>query len=292
MDESAKSQDFFEDDNTVAIGNRYTTTRIKSRSFLSNISYVTINKEDYYNENFIVDVYLIITKNVNPFSLDRKLADKNKHKMIYMLWKECMPAKFYRHICKEKNFLYLNGKNVLQTKVFEIITNFINESDDNFKALRNNLSSYKNIFQYLYSNVFPKIYCSTKKRGFDLKSNFHIIFKTYKDKKKLETSLGKNPENYETVRNETNMYEQKPINVDDFNEVEEKLVKERVEKQRQKTRDVAEKNKLLRKKQKQEEDKVKEKQMWERLSELNKEFSNIRQSKKNSKRMLESIIKM
>ena len=140
--------------------------------------------------------------------------------------------------------------------------------------------------------MFPKIYCSTKKRGFDLKSNFHIIFKTYKDKKKLETSLGKNPENYETVRNETNMYEQKPINVDDFNEVEEKLVKERVEKQRQKTRDVAEKNKLLRKKQKQEEDKVKEKQMWERLSELNKEFSNIRQSKKNSKRMLESIIKM
>ena len=80
--------------------------------------------------------------------------------------------------------------------------------------------------------MFPKIYCSTKKRGFDLKSNFHIIFKTYKDKKKLETSLGKNPENYETVRNETNMYEQKPVNVDDFNEVEEKLVKERVEKQR------------------------------------------------------------
>ena len=83
-----------------------------------------------------------------------------------------------------------------------------------------------------------------------------------------------------------------PINIDDFKEVEEKLVKERVKKQRQKRRDVAEKNKLLRKKQKQEQDKVKEKQMWERLSELNKEFSDIRQSKKNSKRMSESIIKM
>ena len=121
-----------------------------------------------------------------------------------------MPAKSYRHICKEKNFLYLNCKNMLKPKVLEIITNFINESDDNFKALRNNLFSYKNIFQYLYSNVFPKIYCSTKKRDFDLKSNFHIIFKTCKDKKKLETSLGKNPESYGTVRNETNMYEQKP----------------------------------------------------------------------------------
>ena len=92
--------------------------------------------------------------------------------MIYMLWKECMPAKFYRHICKEKNFLYLNSKNVLQPKLLEIIIDFINERDDNFKAFRKNLSSYKNIFQYVYSNVFPEIYCSTEKRGFDLKSNF------------------------------------------------------------------------------------------------------------------------
>ena len=83
-------------------------------------------------------------------------------------------------------------------------------------------------------------------RGFDLKSNFRIIFKTYKDKRQLESSLGKNPENYETVPNETNIYEQKPINVDDFNEVEEKEVKERVEKQ--KRREVAEKSKLLKKK--------------------------------------------
>ena len=83
-------------------------------------------------------------------------------------------------------------------------------------------------------------------RGFDLKSNFRIIFKTYKDKRQLESSLGKNPENYETIPNETNIYEQKPINVDDFNEVEEKEVKERVEKQ--KRREVAEKNKLLKKK--------------------------------------------
>ena len=86
----------------------------------------------------------------------------------------------------------------------------------------------------MYSNVFPEIYCSIEKRGFDLKSNFHIIFKTYKDKKKLDSSLGKNPENYQSIRNETNIYEQKPINIDDFNETEENEVKERVEKQKQK----------------------------------------------------------
>ena len=78
MDESAESQD------NNAIGKKYTTTRMKLRNFLSNIAYVGINKEDYYNKNFILDVY----------SLNRKLAYKTKHEMIYMLWKECMPTEF------------------------------------------------------------------------------------------------------------------------------------------------------------------------------------------------------
>ena len=133
---------------------------------------------------------------------------------MYMLGKEWMPQKFYKHICMEKNFLYLNGKDVLQPRVLEIITEFLNEDENNYKELRNNLSSYKSIFQYVYPNVFPEIYCSTEKLGFDLKSNFHIISKTYKDKKQLESSLGKNPESYENIRNETNIYEQKPINID------------------------------------------------------------------------------
>ena len=64
----------------------------------------------------------------------------------------------------------------------------------------------------------------------------------------MENSLDKNPENYENIRNETNIYEQKPTNVHDFNKVEEKGVKERVEKRKQKRREVVEKNKPLKKK--------------------------------------------
>ena len=76
-------------------------------------------------------------------------------------------------------------------KIPKIIDDFLNETDENYESLRNNLCSYKNIFQYAYSNVFPEIYCSTEMGGFDHKSNFHIVSKTYKDKKKLEASLGK-----------------------------------------------------------------------------------------------------
>ena len=74
----------------------------------------------------------------------------------------------------------------------------------------------------------------------------------------MDSFLGKSPENYESICNETNIYEQKPINTDDFNETEEKEVKERVEKRKQKRRDVTEKNKLLKKKQREEEKNLKE----------------------------------
>ena len=132
--------------------------------------------------------------------------------MIYTFWKECIPQRFYQHICKEKNVFYLYGKNVLQPKISEIITQFLKESDENYTELRHNSLEYKSIFQYVYSNVFPEIYCSTERRGFDPKSTFHIMFKTYKDKKTIK-SLGKNPQNYESVRNQKNVYEQKLVKI-------------------------------------------------------------------------------
>ena len=61
------------------------------------------------------------------------------------------------------------------------------------------------------------------------------------DKKQLESSLGNNLQNYESKSNETYTYGQKPITVNDFNEVEEKEVKERVQKRKQKRPEVAEK---------------------------------------------------
>ena len=178
--------------------------------------------------------------------MDRKLNDPNKHEMIYMIWKECMPAQFYMFIWREENFIYLNGKNVLQPKVSEILTNFLTENEKNYILLRNNLSQYKNIFQDVYPNVFPEIYCARERRGFDLKSTFHIVFKTYENKNQIE-QLGKNPQNYENANAETSVFEQKTIKIDDFKEAEEKEVREHVEKRKIKRREVAQKNKLFKK---------------------------------------------
>ena len=94
--------------------------------------------------------------------------------------------------------------------------------------------------------------------------------------------MGNNPINYESIRKETNIYEQKPINIDDFNESEEAEVKQWVEKRKQRRREVAEKNKLLKKKRKAEETKRKEKDMWNRLAKLNGELKEIKKAKTES----------
>ena len=62
--------------------------------------------------------------------------------------------------------------------------------------------------------------------------------------------LEKNPQNYEVERQTSFEHEQKLVKIDDFNDEEEKIIKERVEKRKKKRQDVAEKNKALKRKKK------------------------------------------
>ena len=113
------------------------------------------------------------------------------------------------------------------------------------------------------------------------------MLKTYKDKMQMRAMV-KNPINYENIRKETNIYEQNPTKIDDFNDAEEAEAKEHVQKRKEKQKNVAEKNKLLKKNKNLK--KTKKKEMWERLSELNGEFKNIKKAKKEAKKMSGTII--
>lgn len=183
-----------------------------------------------------------------------------------MVWKECVILVFCKDICSQENFLYLNGKIAVYPKVAQIINDFLAMDEKIYLQLRNSLSQFKNIFQYVYSNVYPGIYCSTKRRGFALKGTFHVVFKVYRDKKKAE-KFGKNVQNYVNKHAEICASEQSPIEIDDYNEEEEKEIKKWVKKGKQKRRQVAKKKGL--KKMKAQDDKTNEKEMWDWLKELN-----------------------
>ena len=161
--------------------------------------------------------------------------------------------------------------------------------------LQEYLARFKDNYQCVYSHVFPEVYTTSEKRGFDLKSNFHILFKAYRDKMLMrQQSTAKNPATYEVQnQKETCEFDQKPIkNFDQFSDSEEREVKEQTEKRLAERREKAEDLKVKKRKLKSEKNEVKEGEMWNRLNELNDEFKKIRQSKKEEKKISATINKM
>ena len=88
---------------------------------MTDISYNGVKEEDLFDRNFIFDIHVLITKNINPFSLERKIFDVKDGQNVYMFWNSFVNTKFYKHISLPGNFLYLNGKNVSYPKEVEIV---------------------------------------------------------------------------------------------------------------------------------------------------------------------------
>ena len=144
------------------------------------------------DNNFTFDTITLITKNINPFSLERKIVDAKNRDMIYMLWDECIEKPFYKHICENDNFVYLNGKNVLYTKTVKIVLNYLNKDTSNIVRLRKCLQNHMKTIQFVYSRCFPEIYSLIDKRGIKLKSEFLLTVKAWKDSSFYQTAPMKN----------------------------------------------------------------------------------------------------
>ena len=80
--------------------NNYSTTKVKARNFLTNVSYFRVKESDLVNKSFAVDCYSFIVLNLNPFYLERKFEIIEDRQRIEMLWNVLMPQKFFTHICQ------------------------------------------------------------------------------------------------------------------------------------------------------------------------------------------------
>ena len=136
----------------------YTSSRIKTRNFLSNISYTGVKSEDFADNNFTFDRITLLTKNINPFLLERKITSLKKREIIYMLWDQCIERTFYKHLCENDNFIYLNGKNVLYSKTAQIVLDYLKKDPRNVVLLRRCLQNHMKVIQFVYSKCFPEIY--------------------------------------------------------------------------------------------------------------------------------------
>ena len=53
-----------------------------------------------------------------------------------MFWEECIEKIFYKHICENEKFMYLNGKNVLYVKTAQIVMNDLDKDPKNIIRLK------------------------------------------------------------------------------------------------------------------------------------------------------------
>ena len=245
----------------------YTSSRIKTRNFLSNISYTGVKSEDFADNNFTFDTITLLTKNTNPFSLERKIVDAKSRDIVYMLWDECIEKRFYKHICEKDNFTYLNSKTA------QIVLDYLNKDASNIARLRKCLQNHMKTIQFVYSRCFPEIYSLTDKRRINLKSEFLLTFKLWKDKKKF-SMISTNEKKYEDEQPLEKKIEE------DEKQLQEKKLKRKA---------LAEKNTALKeasKKRRKSRPETTEKGLWEQLDTSNNKFKVMKDLKKKSKKNL------
>ena len=59
------NQDIFSDDKAIKIS--YSSTKIKARNFLTNVSYNRVTVADYKNKNFVIDCFTFLVLYLNRF---------------------------------------------------------------------------------------------------------------------------------------------------------------------------------------------------------------------------------
>ena len=69
-----------------------------------------LEKKKILNIIFVFEINVLLTKFVNPFSIERKVHEKGYQEIIYMLWDECIPTKLCKFGCQSENFIYSSWK--------------------------------------------------------------------------------------------------------------------------------------------------------------------------------------
>ena len=93
--------------NDKAIKN-YSSTKIKARNFLTNVSYNRITTVDYKNKNFVIDCFTFLILYLNPFYLERKFESSTEREFVNVLWMFLMPSNLYNFINQNENMTTLN----------------------------------------------------------------------------------------------------------------------------------------------------------------------------------------
>ena len=134
-------------------------------------------------------------------------GDESDIEMIKMLWEECLPNSYLLHLKKPENFELICSEKSNFKNVKNIVNQYMRISES-CQQLIAAFAKYHDIYQYIYSDLFPKTY--SKKTGFSKKVQFTQHFISWKQKK-MQQSFVKTPFNFNVPDTYRHPMEQKPI---------------------------------------------------------------------------------
>ena len=129
------NQDIFSDDKAIKIS--YSSTKIKARNFLTNVSYNRVTVADYKNKNFVIDCFTFLVLYLNPFYLERKFETDVEGEFVNTLWAFLRPSNLFNHISQGDNMKTLNKIKIKYQDAKNIILGFLQYDKGNFSVLSN-----------------------------------------------------------------------------------------------------------------------------------------------------------
>ena len=161
---------------------KYSSTKVKARNFLTNISYNSIKNKDYENKTFVIDIFAYLILYFNPYSINGKFETEIERTYVNILWSQLLPQSFYTFVSKKDNIQILNKKNAKFQDAVEIVklyTEIDSIEEDKYSLIKNYLRKYLIMYQFIFSNLFPKYYGKFNNRGIKNNIEFNSIYDNY-----------------------------------------------------------------------------------------------------------------
>ena len=165
---------------------KYSSTKVKARNFLTNISYNGFKSKDYENRTFVIDIFAYLILYFNPYNINGKFESDLERSYINILWSQLLPQNFYIFVAKKENIQLLSKKNAKFQDAVEIIKLFIENADKEnitqekqYNILKFYLTKYIKMYQFIFANLFPKYYSKFNGRGIENNIEFTSYYSNY-----------------------------------------------------------------------------------------------------------------
>ena len=210
---------------------KYSSTKVKVRNFLTNVSYSGIKDKDYQNRSFVIDIFSFLILYLNPFYLEKKFESNIRRDYVNVLWSFLMSETLYNFICRDENVKTLNKIKLKFPHAIEIVKLFIEDEsigtqEQQFNTLKDYLIKNAKIYQFIFGNLFPRCFARIDDYGIQSKTAFNFHYKNYLAQKSVFEWQQKNsflPSLNNDEMNENTSANSTPLNMTNLNE-EEKYI--------------------------------------------------------------------